>query len=507
MTDPDNNSRSNEPAGAVAAPPTATSLWRHFQTGLLWLAVLGALAMAFNLLWGTDPASGETFDVTFLSGHNLREGSPVKFRDTEVGTVLSVSPMESRDRIMVKARLHPETKNLNLTAEGSRFWIARAGFDLTNPQPVVNIETVIGNSFLAILPGDGPPSHSFVGEERDLTLENTIPPDALRLQLFAANQGNLRPGSKVTFRGHVIGVVLRCELSGDSREIHVDIAINPPHHKLVGKSSRFYNAASLEGIFQADVSVWRMIVGAEEGVKVNASPPSVENLIFGEIAMVTPEDPDAQAEPGDRFELFPGPQAEWAAWSPLIEIGTPTPTGLQILPATLSWIEKRRIFWEEPHSVHSNALATPAGWLLPAEMTAPPERAQEGSLALAIGGGAANLATVGPAGEGELLVLLGDPALPDFPSALSAIPLHSTPVALRLIRSDGKATLFGPERFIHSEGRWLFVGESRLDRSWHGAPATTAADGSLVGIVLTDGDQHLVVPLPSEVLPPANAAP
>ena len=107
--------------------------------------------------------------------------------------------------------------------------------------------------------------------------------------LRAASLGSLHIGDPVYFRRIEVGQVVSYKLDEDGQAVTIEVFIHDPHHQLVRKNTRFWNASGLDVAIDA------------EGIRVDTE--SFATLMIGGIAFDTPVDQEA-GEPADGNDVF-----------------------------------------------------------------------------------------------------------------------------------------------------------------------------------------------------------
>jgi paraquat-inducible protein B len=110
--------------------------------------------------------------------------------------------------------------------------------------------------------------------------------------LRAASLGSLNIGVPVYFRRIEVGQVVSYKLDEDGQAVTIKVFVHDPHHELVRKNTRFWNASGLD-----------VDIGAD-GIRVDTE--SLVTLMIGGIAFDTPVDqePGEPAEENDVFKLY-----------------------------------------------------------------------------------------------------------------------------------------------------------------------------------------------------------
>jgi paraquat-inducible protein B len=110
--------------------------------------------------------------------------------------------------------------------------------------------------------------------------------------LRAASLGSLNIGVPVYFRRIEVGRVVSYKLDEDGQAVTIEVFVHDPHHELVRKNTRFWNASGLD-----------VDIGAD-GIRVDTE--SLVTLMIGGVAFDTPveEEPGEPAAENDVFELY-----------------------------------------------------------------------------------------------------------------------------------------------------------------------------------------------------------
>jgi paraquat-inducible protein B len=253
---------------------------------LVWLIPLVAGAIAIWLGYTTLREKGPTITVAFEDAEGLEAGKTrVKYRDVDVGLVDQVALSDDLSHIVVSASLDRSVAP-HMRA-GTRFWIVRPRVGLGG---VSGLGTLLSGAYVEFDPGEGAPTHDFVGLAEPPPISSRVP--GTKFVLRTDSLGSIGRGSPVYYHNIAVGQVLGYELAEDKQGLVVSIFVDAPHDQLVRPDSRFWNASGL------DVSL-----GAEG---INVSVESLQALVAGGIAFDTP-DIDKPGEPavaGTSFPLF-----------------------------------------------------------------------------------------------------------------------------------------------------------------------------------------------------------
>ena len=254
---------------------------------IVWVVPIVAALIGGWLAFKALSEKGPTITITFESADGLEAGkTKIKYKDVEIGQVESISLSEDLSHVIVTAELVRAAKNY--LTENTRFWVVRARVAAGE---VSGLGTIFSGAYIAIDPGKGDkPARVFKGLKIPPIVTTDLPG---RLFLLRAERlSSLDIGSPVYFRQIKVGQVVAHELEKDGKAVNIKIFIHAPHHQLVRKNTRFWNASGL------DVSV------DASGIKVNTE--SIVTMMIGGIAFDTPVSLESvsPAKEGEMFVLY-----------------------------------------------------------------------------------------------------------------------------------------------------------------------------------------------------------
>ncbi len=295
---PSSEPSARNPSSSDPAPPVETTRPRIRETrldrriSLIWLAPLGAVAMAGFLAWRDYQSRGVMVTVSFETASGVEAGQTrVKHRDVEVGLVERVGFTEDLRSVALHLRMKPEIEPyLN---ETTQFWIVRPRISAAG---ISGLETVLSGAFLEMDWGrrDGEDKRAFAGLA-DPPLTPTGTP-GMRI-LLRAGEGGAGVGAPILFRRIPVGRVETQALTADGTAVEMQAFINAPHHLRLSRATRFWNASGFE-----------LQLGAD-GIK--ARMESLASLLEGGVAFDTLPLPSASqsAREGDSYILYASEQA------------------------------------------------------------------------------------------------------------------------------------------------------------------------------------------------------
>jgi paraquat-inducible protein B len=282
--------KSDPEASAEKIPQAIVHTKRSFS--IVWFVPLVAVLIGAWLVFKTLSERGPTITITFKTAEGLEAGkTKIKYKNVEVGQVESIDLSEDLSHVLVTAKLVKGAESY--LTENTRFWVVRARIAAGE---VSGIGTLFSGAYIGLDPGQGgEPTREFLGLETPPIVTTHLP--GRQFTLRSENLGSLDVGSPIYFRQIKVGEVVQYELDEDDKAIILKIFIHAPHHTLVRKNTRFWNAGGIDLTLDA------------RGIKVDTQ--SIVSIFSGGIAFDTPPslEPTAPAETGEVFTLYKNREA------------------------------------------------------------------------------------------------------------------------------------------------------------------------------------------------------
>lgn len=267
-------------------------------TWLLWLIPLGALCLCGWFIYRDYVAMGPEITIHFQSADGLEaNNTELQYRGAVMGQLKDITLAKDKNSVVVKAQLVGSARSLART--GSLFWIVRPEVKVGS---ISGLRTIISGDYIAIQPGDGPPTNAFVGVEQEPIPDS---PGALQITLMSPQLDSVEKESPVFYRGIQVGEVLNYQLATNAQQIVIHARIWKEYAPLVRGESKFWNAGGLN-----------IHAGLFKGIQIQAESPAT--ILSGGIAFATPPDYRTSVTNGATFVLNEKEQDEWKKWSPNI---------------------------------------------------------------------------------------------------------------------------------------------------------------------------------------------
>ncbi|MEY0597268.1 intermembrane transport protein PqiB [Providencia alcalifaciens] len=250
------------------------------------IPIVTVLIGAWVLFYHFSNQGPEVMLITY-NAEGIEAGkTKIKSRSVDIGVVESVTLDDNFSRVLIKARLNNDMKDL-LRADSS-FWIVKPTIGRDG---VTGLGTLLSGAYIELQPGVE------AKENFEFTLLDTPPlasPDAkgIRVALVSDKAGQLNPGDPVLFRGYRVGSVETSNFDMDKRDMRYQLFINAPYDKLISSNVRFWKDSGIA----FDMS--------SQGVHVEMG--SIATLLTGGVSFDVPTGwvPGTSVKENTEFRLF-----------------------------------------------------------------------------------------------------------------------------------------------------------------------------------------------------------
>ncbi|MBI6201258.1 intermembrane transport protein PqiB [Providencia rettgeri] len=253
----------------------------------VWVIPIVTLLLGAWVLFYHFSNQGPEVTLITYNAEGIEAGkTKIKSRSVDIGVVESVTLDDNFSRVIIKARLNNEMKELLRT--DSAFWIVKPTIGRDG---VTGLGTLLSGAYIELQPGLA------VKEHFEFTLLDTPPlasPDAkgIRVVLVSDKAGQLNPGDPVLFRGYRVGSVETSNFDMDKRDMRYQLFINAPYDKLISSNVRFWKDSGIA----FDMS--------SQGVHVEMG--SIATLLTGGVSFDVPTGwvPGVNVKENTEFQLF-----------------------------------------------------------------------------------------------------------------------------------------------------------------------------------------------------------
>lgn len=256
------------------------------RISMIWLLPLLAFFLGSWLIYKHFIEEDIIIKIHFASGAGLVAGkTELKHKGVHIG-VLSGFHLDA-DLKGVTATVIVDKTAVSALKENTKFWLVEPKISL---QGISGLDTLVGGSYIAMLPGNGNPATEFKALKGPPPLSDDEP--GLHLTLKTDTLGSIHLGAPVHFRKMIVGDVQNYSINKDADGIDVRIHIRSEYRHLVKKNARFWNSSGVS------------VSGDLGGLSVRAE--SVASIIAGGISFYIPDTDigHGPAENNDVFKLY-----------------------------------------------------------------------------------------------------------------------------------------------------------------------------------------------------------
>ena len=253
----------------------------------VWVIPIVTVLLGAWILFYHFSHQGPEVTLITYNAEGIEAGkTKIKSRSVDIGVVESVTLDDNFSRVIIKARLNNDMKELLRT--DSAFWIVKPTIGRDG---VTGLGTLLSGAYIELQPGLAAKEHF------EFTLLDTPPlasPDAkgIRITLMSDKAGQLNPGDPILFRGYRVGSVETSNFDMNKRDMRYQLFINAPYDKLISSNVRFWKDSGIA----FDMS--------SQGVHVEMG--SIATLLTGGVSFDVPEGwvPGSSVKENAEFQLF-----------------------------------------------------------------------------------------------------------------------------------------------------------------------------------------------------------
>jgi len=235
---------------------------------LVWLVPIITLLIGGWLIFTSMHDKGPKITITFKTAEGLNPGKTrIKYKDVEVGKVISVRFSEDYHRVTITAQMAKDSGVLLKRA--TRFWVVKPRLSLRG---ISGLSTLVSGSYIELDPGKGAFQTDFKGLEKPPLIKADTA--GTKVELMASRLGSVDAGSPIYYQGLAAGEVLGYDLASDNKSVFIHAFVHAPFDTLVRSNTKFWNVSGVDVTMNAD--------------GFNIHTESMLSLIYGGIAFETP---------------------------------------------------------------------------------------------------------------------------------------------------------------------------------------------------------------------------
>lgn len=256
-----------------------------FRLSVVWIIPILAALVGIGIAVQQYLNEGPTIRIAFRSAEGVEAGkTPIKYKDVEIGKVMSVSLSEDYTRILVTAKMEKSAEGL--IVEDARFWIVKPRVTLSG---VSGIGTLLSGNYIRFEPGTSQKGgRDFSGLDSPPSVTSDVP--GREFVLRSDTLGSLGIGSPVYYRRLNVGQVISYVLAADGKSVDIRIFLSAPFDRFVTPETRFWEVSGIE------------VAAGAGGLSVRTE--SLLSLLVGGIAFETSHSLDSTGAVADN-SVFP----------------------------------------------------------------------------------------------------------------------------------------------------------------------------------------------------------
>lgn len=250
----------------------------------------------FELHSTKSKAMNKYMDITLFSeaSYGLTVGNLVKYKSVIIGNVQKVRIVKEG----VELDLKIDSKYAYLMKEDTLFWTESFEMSL---QGVQNFSAALKGTSIALEAGASNVEKTYFNLMKDAPSPH-LNEEGLRVVVHAQRLGGIKKDTPVYYRQVKIGSVTQYRLSDDATGVDVELFIEPCYSHLIRGNSYFYNASGIG----MEVSLLSAKIRTE----------TLESVMTGGIAVLTPDNYTFQAKDGQLFKLNDDFDKSALSWAP-----------------------------------------------------------------------------------------------------------------------------------------------------------------------------------------------
>jgi paraquat-inducible protein B len=211
-------------------------IWSRLS--VVWIVPILALVVTLGVAWKSYADRGVLIHIDFKDATGVEIGTPLKFREVEVGKVESVGFTEDLTQVRLGVRVDNDVAPY-IDAK-TQFWLVRPE---VSARGIENLGTVLSGTYIEGFWTNQPgaPKVQFSGLEKP-----PISPDPSKgtsIELSAKDAGGIVEGAPILYRGITVGHLQNLRLDKDSSGVVVDAFIETPYNKLLSTQTRFWDTS------------------------------------------------------------------------------------------------------------------------------------------------------------------------------------------------------------------------------------------------------------------------
>ncbi|KFE35202.1 MlaD family protein [Thioclava atlantica] len=219
-------------------------IWTRLS--VVWIVPLLALVVTLGVAWKTFADRGALIEIDFKDATGVEIGTPLKFREVQVGKVETIGFTADLTQVRLGVRVDKDVVPYIDTE--AKFWLVRPE---VSARGIQNLGTVLSGTYIEGYWNDKPKGQKALFEGLD---QPPISPDSTKgtlIELRAKEAGGIADGAPVLYHGLTAGHLQNLRLDKDGSGVVVDAFIDAPYNKLLSTQTRFWDTSGFSVKFDA----------------------------------------------------------------------------------------------------------------------------------------------------------------------------------------------------------------------------------------------------------------
>ena len=211
-------------------------IWTRLS--VVWIVPLIALLITLGVAWKTVSDRGMLIHINFKDATGVEIGTPLKFRDVDVGKVESVSFTPDLEQVQLGVRIDNEVAPF--VDQDAKFWLVRPE---VSARGIQNLGTVLSGTYIEGFWNNKPNGQQSMFQGLDKPPISPDPSKGTIIELRAKDAGGIVDGAPVLYHGLTVGHLQNLRLDDDGSGVIVDAFIEAPYNKQLTTQTRFWDTS------------------------------------------------------------------------------------------------------------------------------------------------------------------------------------------------------------------------------------------------------------------------
>ncbi|MEX1661467.1 MlaD family protein [uncultured Thioclava sp.] len=211
-------------------------IWTRLS--VVWIVPLLALAITLGVAWKSYSDRGALIHIDFKDATGVEIGTPLKFREVEVGKVESVGFTSDLTQVRLGVRVDKDVSPF--IDNQTKFWLVRPE---VSARGISNLGTVLSGTYIEGFWNNTPNGYQDQFKGLEAPPISPDPSKGISIELSSKDAGGIVDGAPILYRGITVGHLQNLRLDKDGSGVIVDAFIEKPYSDLLSTQTRFWNTS------------------------------------------------------------------------------------------------------------------------------------------------------------------------------------------------------------------------------------------------------------------------